>query len=125
LAKLPFFDRDNSNRAKIAEYYNEKLSKNKDIIIPSSPKGLTPVWHLYVIRTKNRIFLQEKLKAKGVHTLIHYPIPPHLQPAYFDMKYKRGDFPVSEKIHDEVISLPMGPNMSLEQAKFVVESILS
>jgi dTDP-4-amino-4,6-dideoxygalactose transaminase len=125
LAKLPFLDRDNKNRAKIAEYYNNKLSKNENIVIPSSQNEITPVWHLYVVRTKNRILMQEKLKSKGVQTLIHYPIPPHLQPAYFDMQYKRGDFPLSEKIHDEVISLPIGPNMNLEQAKFVVESILS
>ena len=60
-----------------------------------------------------------------INTLIHYPIPPHLQPAYSDMEFKKGDFPISEKIHEEVLSLPIGPTMEIDQANLVVEAILS
>ncbi len=124
IKKLIFLDHDNQHREKIANYYNQKLCKLKNIILPQSINRVKHVWHLYVVRLKNRDGLQKKLMSKGIQTLIHYPIPPHLQPAYFDMGFKKGNFPISEKIHNEVLSLPISPVMSLGQAKFVVNSIL-
>lgn len=124
IKKLIFLDHDNQHREKIANYYNQKLYKLKSLILPESIKRTKHVWHLYVVRLKNRDELQKKLMSKGIQTLIHYPIPPHLQPAYFDMGFKKGNFPISEKIHNEVLSLPISPAMSLAQAKFVVNSIL-
>ena len=124
IKKLIFLDRDNQHREKIADYYNQKLSKLKNLILPQSINVTKHVWHLYVVRSKNRNGLKKKLMNKGIQTLIHYPIPPHLQPAYFDMGFKKGNFPISEKIHNEVLSLPISPAMSLAQAKFVVNSIL-
>jgi dTDP-4-amino-4,6-dideoxygalactose transaminase len=123
--KLPFLDRDNLRRQEIADFYKNKLAQVNFLTIPSVLNNVTPVWHLYVVRVNDRSALQEKLTKKGVHTLIHYPIPPHLQPAYSDMDFKNGDFPISEKIHEEVLSLPIGPSMEIEHAKKVVEAILS
>ena len=124
-AKLPFLDRDNLRRQEIADFYNRNLAQINFLTIPSTLDIVKHVWHLYVVRVNNRLDLQEKLKRKGVNTLIHYPIPPHLQPAYSDMGFKNGAFPISEKIHEEVLSLPIGPTMEIEQAKLVVEAILS
>jgi dTDP-4-amino-4,6-dideoxygalactose transaminase len=124
-AKLPFLDRDNLRRQEIANFYNKNLAEVNFLTLPSILDIVKPVWHLYVVRVNDRLALQEKLKRKGINTLIHYPIPPHLQPAYSDMDFKNGDFPISEKIHEEVLSLPIGPTMEIEQAKLVVEAILS
>jgi dTDP-4-amino-4,6-dideoxygalactose transaminase len=73
------------------------------------------VWHLFVIRSRNREALQQYLAENGVQTLIHYPIPPHKQQAY--KEWNDLSYPISEKIHDEVMSLPMGPTLSLEDVK--------
>jgi dTDP-4-amino-4,6-dideoxygalactose transaminase len=124
-AKLPFLDRDNLRRQEIADFYNKNLAQVNFLTIPSTLNIVKHVWHLYVVRVNDRLALQEKLKRKGINTLIHYPIPPHLQPAYSDMGFKNGDLPISEKIHEEVLSLPIGPTMEIEQAKSVVEAILS
>ena len=124
-AKLPFLDRDNLRRQEIADFYNKNLAQVNFLTIPSTLDIVKHVWHLYVVRVNDRLALQEKLKRKGINTLIHYPIPPHLQPAYSDMDFKNGDLPISEKIHEEVLSLPIGPTMEIEQAKLVVEAILS
>ena len=123
--KLPFLDRDNGKRKLIADYYNNNLKNKKGIILPKFKKNVVHVWHLYVIRVKNRLAFQKNLKNNGVDTLIHYPIAPHLQPAYSEMKYKKGAFEVSEKIHSEIISLPIGPTMTIKDAEYVVKAILS
>ena len=78
------------------------------------------VWHLYVIRTEHRQKLQSHLSNLGIQTLIHYPIPPHKQEAYSE--FNELKLPVTEQIHNEVISLPMGPTLSLEQAEEVVKA---
>ena len=124
-AKLPYLDRDNARRSVIADFYSKALSSFNDLILPISLTVTAPVWHLYVVRHAHRNNLQKKLAHKGIGTLIHYPIPPHLQPAYADMGFGIGDFPVAEKIHQEVLSLPIGPNMEIGDAAQVVEAILS
>ncbi len=82
------------------------------------------VYHVYAIRTPQRAGLQAALEAAGIQTAIHYPIPVHLQPAYSDLGYRRGDFPVSERAADEVLSVPIYPEMTDEQAGIVASSIL-
>ena len=77
------------------------------------------VWHLFVIRTEHREALQKHLTGQGIQTLIHYPIPPHKQQAYEE--WNNSSFPISEKIHSEVLSLPMGPTLSLKDAQFIVD----
>jgi len=85
-----------------------------DITLPFVPKWATPYWHLFIIRSKDRDGLKKILEAKGASTLIHYPIPPHNQNAYKHLNYKRGDFPLAEKLANEVLSLPMGIHLNEE-----------
>jgi dTDP-4-amino-4,6-dideoxygalactose transaminase len=90
------------------------------MVLPYVPAWADPAWHLYVVRNLNRDALQKKLADAGVGTLIHYPIPPHLQGAYADLKFTKGSFPISEQIHNEVLSLPISPGMTVSQADQVV-----
>lgn len=112
--KLKILDDWNARRSNIARYYNDHLAGTDGVSLPFVQEWAEPVWHLYVIRHPARDKLSERLADAGVHTLIHYPIPPHLQQAYAELGYREGDFPVAEAIHREVLSLPMGPQMSAE-----------
>ena len=108
--KLKYLEKWNNLRKEKADLYKKYL-KNKNIILPKVRKGADPVYHLFVIRTNKRDEVQKKLKEKGISTGIHYPIPLHLQPAYNYKNLKKGDFPVSEKVADEVLSLPFWPEI--------------
>ncbi|MDY4426287.1 MAG: DegT/DnrJ/EryC1/StrS family aminotransferase [Helicobacter sp.] len=116
--KLQFLDADNQQRREIAKIYRENI-KNEKIVLPKPYKEESHVWHLFVIRTKNRDKLQEYLKIKGIQTLIHYPIPPHKQNAY--KEWNNLSFPITEKIHKEVLSLPISPAMNKEEAFYIVQ----
>lgn len=107
--KLPHLDEENNIRKKIATQYLTKIKNNK-IGLPEWDFSDNHVFHLFVIRTKNRAELQEYLKQNGVETLIHYPIPPHQQKAM--QEWNSLSFPITETIHDEVLSLPMSPVMT-------------
>ena len=93
--------------------------KNEKIVLPKLYKEESHVWHLFVIRTKDRDKLQEYLKIKGIQTLIHYPIPPHKQNAY--KEWNNLSFPITEKIHKEVLSLPISPAMNKEEAFYIAQ----
>ncbi len=121
--KLPLLDTDNAHRNTIAKRYSVGLSSIKEIILPKVSKGNRHVWHLYVIRYSRRDALQNRLSELGVRTMIHYPIPPHLQPAYSDLEAIDGSLSISEMIHREVLSLPMGPTMKIKDADDVIEAI--
>ena len=82
------------------------------------PAWAEPVWHLFVIRTKNRNNLQKHLEKNGIQTLIHYPVPPHRQSAY--QEYLGLNLPITERIHEEVLSLPMGPAMQAGEVEKVI-----
>ncbi|WP_104719204.1 DegT/DnrJ/EryC1/StrS family aminotransferase [Helicobacter pullorum] len=118
--KLQFLDVDNQQRREIAKIYRENI-KNEKIVLPKPYKEESHVWHLFVIRTKDRDKLQEYLKIKGIQTLIHYPIPPHKQKAYAEWNHL--SFPITEQIHREVLSLPISPVMSKEEAFCVVQAL--
>ena len=120
--KLRHLDKWIDMRRKNALIYNEKL-KNIDVIMPVEKDYNKHVYHLYVIRVKNRQKLIEHLNSKGIQTGIHYPTPIHLQEAYKDLNYKKGSFPISEKCEDEIISLPMFPELKEEEISFVARSI--
>jgi dTDP-4-amino-4,6-dideoxygalactose transaminase len=120
-AKLPELDRLTLDRSRIAARYMEGLA-DTPIKLPYVPHWAEPVWHLFVVRHPNRDCLREELSRLGVGTLIHYPVPPHLQPAYADLGYCAGDFPVAEAIHREVISLPIWPTMPDDAVEYVIES---
>ena len=110
-------------RQQIAAWYDEALKDFEDIILPKVAEGATHVYHLYVIRTKKRDALQKYLNDSGVGTLIHYPIPPHLQQAYQDLGYRKGDFPLAEEIAETALSLPLWPGMTQEEVVLVANSI--
>lgn len=120
--KLAKLDEWNARRNSIAQYYQKNLVKC-DVTLPHIPEWAEPVWHLYVVRHPERDVLQKKLADAGVGTLIHYPIPPHLQGAYANLNLKIGAFPISECMHHEVLSLPMGPNMVLQDAETVITAV--
>lgn len=118
--KLPHLDEDNNKRRKIANYYIENIN-NPLIILPKMLHEDMHVWHLFVIRTENRDELQNYLKSNGIQTLIHYPIPIHKQEAY--KEWNHLNYPITEKIHKEVLSLPISPVMTEEEVVRVVDVI--
>lgn len=120
--KLQYLDKWNNDRKRVAKLYLEGINNSK-ITLPFVPDYTDPNWHVFIIRTENRDGFQNHLKENGIGTLIHYPIPMHLQPAYEDLEFKKGDFPISEKIADEVLSLPMWYGMKNEEIEYVIEKI--
>lgn len=120
--KLKFLDQENQHRRHIADLYLKEI-QNPAIELPckniDTETYAQHVWHLFVIRTKYREKLQQYLAENGVQTLIHYPIPPHQQQAY--QEWNGLSFPVSEQMHAEVLSLPIGPTLSMDEAKQVVQ----
>ncbi len=119
-AKLKHLDTWNKMRADHAAYYAQLLKPLSGVIAPITLPDRTHVFQTYAIRSSKRDAIIEHMKTKGIHALIHYPIPLHLQEAYADLGYKRGDFPVSEKVAGEIMSLPMFPHMTQTQIEQVV-----
>ena len=122
-SKLRHLLSDNEQRNVVAREYLDRLDRCAEVVLPRPLKNCKHAWHLFVIRLKNRDLIQRALSDEGIGTMIHYPIPPHLQPAYADSGYSRGDFPISERIHDEILSIPMGPTMTLDHAYQVTETL--
>jgi len=122
--KLARLDEWNARRAAIAEAYRDGLS-GCGLRLPDAPEWAQPVWHLYPVRSPRRDALQKALTQAGVGTLIHYPIPPHLQAAYAELGFGRGAFPLAERCADEVLSLPMGPHLTESQHKLVIEGVVA
>ena len=120
--KTSHLDDWNAQRRKIAVLYKEKLNDIPGLILPPFPLEES-VWHQFVIRVKNRDAVQARLKDKGVPTMVHYPIPPHLSQAYADMDFKRGDFPIAEEMADTFLSLPIGPHMPEVDVEHVVSAV--
>lgn len=111
-AKLPHLDEWNNRRRHLAKQYLQAFTELKLLVTPFIPNWAEPVWHIFVIRHTQRDVLQKALAERGVGTMIHYPIPPHLQPAYADLHYHKGAYPLSERIAKEVLSLPIGPHLT-------------
>lgn len=120
--KLGVLDDWTDRRRRVAAYYGEALA-GTSLILPHVPNGCEPVWHLYVVRTQDRAGLQERLKADGVDSLIHYPVPPHKQMAYADAGWAPGSLPIAEELADQVLSLPMGPHLAREDMVRVAEAV--
>ena len=97
--------------------------RNSKIVLPTVLPGATHVWHQFVVRCEERDALAGYLKEKGVGTIIHYPIPPHLAEAYAYLGYKKGAFPITETYADTVLSLPLYIGMTSEEQEYVVECI--
>ena len=118
--KLKYLDNDNAKRREIARYYRENI-KNPKIALPQAYDDKAHVWHVFVVRTANRDALQKHLEDNDIQTLIHYPTPPHKQAAY--REWNNLSYPITEKIHQEVLSLPISPVMTAEEMKKVAEVI--
>lgn len=114
--KLKYLDNEIKHRREVAEYYLKNI-KNENIVLPTITTD--GVWHLFVIRVDKRESLQEYLLVNGIQTLMHYPLAPHKQEAYVEWDNK--NYPISEQIHDEVLSLPISGVQSLEDTKRIVE----
>jgi dTDP-4-amino-4,6-dideoxygalactose transaminase len=118
--KLSRLDNDTQHRRAVARTYLQNI-KHKDVELPSANNVEQHVWHLFVIRSSQRSALQQHLAAKGIQTLIHYPIPPHKQQAYAE--WNAQSRPLTEVIHQEVLSLPIGPTLTIEQALYVANCV--
>lgn len=120
--KLKHLDTDNARRREIASYYRKNI-KNPRIILPDVSDELSHVWHLFVIRCEARDRLAKYLEDTGIQTNIHYPTPPHLQGAY--QEWNSHSFPLTERIHKEVLSLPISPVLTNEEVKKITDIISS
>jgi dTDP-4-amino-4,6-dideoxygalactose transaminase len=124
--KLRHLPRWNEQRRERAAEYNRLLAGESDtVILPEEPSWSRAVYHLFVIRIKNRERAMDQLKAAGISTGIHYPIPLHLQQAYTSLNYAHGDFPIAEKVSAEILSLPMFPTLTAKQQGRVVSELRS
>lgn len=122
--KLDHLDEYNRNRASIADYYNDHLDSKK-YILPRPKDNVSMCWHQYALRTSKKEKLGEYLADKGVASAAFYPVPLHLQKAFVYLGYKEGDLPVAEKISKETVCLPVFPELTEEERKFVVECVNS
>jgi dTDP-4-amino-4,6-dideoxygalactose transaminase len=120
--KLKYLEKWNSARRWNAKLYHDSL-EGAGVLTPVETLGVESVWHLYVIRSEHRDALKEHFESRGINAGIHYPIPIHLQPAYKDLGYKRGDFPVTEGLARRILSLPMYAELTSEQVEFVALTI--
>lgn len=125
--KLKHLQTWNDERIKIADLYNRGLAhlSNKGLILPQVAEGCAHVYHLYVVRCTNRDGLKDYLAQHNIQTLIHYPVPAHLQQAYAFRNYKKGDFAVAEELAETVLSLPMYPGLSESEVAYVCDKVQS
>ncbi len=120
--KLARLDPWNDRRRAIAAFYGDALA-DTGLILPHVPNWADPAWHLYVVQSNDRDRLAAKLSEAGVQTLIHYPIPPHRQQAYADLALGEGSLPIAERLAKNVLSLPIGPHLTMSDAEKVAEAV--
>jgi len=118
--KLKYLDEWNDRRKNIATQYLNGM-KNSKLVLPTVPEWADPVWHLFVVRHPQRDVFQNYLAMAGINTLIHYPVPPHLQNAYAEYNAIKGKFPIAESMANEVISLPIGPHLNFSDVLTLIE----
>ena len=124
LVKLHYLDRWNTKRRKIADYYTKSLIKEAPQVVPVVPnKDTTPVYHLFVVKCPKRNSLASYLESLGIQTGLHYPVPLHLQKSLAFLGYKKGDFPIVENATNEILSLPMFPELTKSNQDKIVNSI--
>ena len=121
--KLPYLDAWIQQRREIAATYHQLLSETGDLVLPFAITPDSHVYHLYVVRTRKRDELQNWLTSQGIGTLIHYPVPPHLQGAYQHLGFGKGSFPMAEEIASTCLSLPLWPGMTAEELDYVTRKI--
>lgn len=121
--KLPHLNAWTQQRQEAAAFYNQSLAQCGDLILPQTADLATHVYHVYVVRTNHRQALQTHLHNHGIGTMIHYPLPPHLQTAYHELGYKQGQFPISEEIANTCLSLPLFPGIRTDQLEYISHRI--
>ena len=121
--KIKYLEKWIRERKEKAKVYNNLLKSVRNIALPFELKGGRNVYYVYVVRAKNRDKLQEYLAKEGIFTMIHYPVPVHLQKGYQFLEYEKGDFPEAERASKEILSLPFYPEMKSEEQKLVVKKI--
>ncbi len=122
-SKLVHLSGWNDQRREKAHIYRELLGSVDGMVLPVEPSWVRAVYHLYVVRIQDRHGLQDSLKASGIGTGIHYPVPLHLQKAYCSLGYERGDFPVTERIASEILSLPMYPQLTRSEQETIAQTV--
>jgi dTDP-4-amino-4,6-dideoxygalactose transaminase len=122
--KLPYLDKWNADRQRVAARYLEKL-QGSDVVLPTIRAEANPVWHLFVVRVKDRDAFQAFLKEKGISSGVHYPIPLHQQQAYEYLNMPVGSLPVTEQVAASIVSLPMYPELTNEMVDEVVAAVLA
>ena len=121
--KLKYLDEWNARRSVLAKSYTLKLS-NSNLVLPFVPEWAEPVWHQYVVRSKERDYLHRKLEHAGISTMIHYPIPPHRQQAYVELDQSIGSFPIAERIANDILSLPIDPHLKMAKQDQVANEMM-
>ena len=121
--KLKYYPKDLAKRAEVASKYTKALESKSGLVLPFVDKKATSAWAQYSIRIKNRDEVQNRLKEAGIPTAIHYPMPLHLQECFLYLGYKKGDFPISEIVSDEIMSLPMNPYVTDEEIEYIVGNL--
>lgn len=122
--KLKYLDEWNLRRSSIAKIYTEALQSTR-LALPTLQDWATPVWHLFVVAHAERDRLQNALAQKGIPTLIHYPVPPHLQNAYHNLQLTEEQLPIATKLSKQILSLPIGPHLPLSDVEFVAQTAKS
>jgi dTDP-4-amino-4,6-dideoxygalactose transaminase len=120
--KLSRLDQWNARREAQAARYSCELTQ-RGLTVPQVPSWATPVWHLYVVRSPRRDDLQAALTRDRIGTMIHYPVPPHAQPAYRDAGFAPDAFPIARALANESLSLPIGPHLTSEQHARVIAAV--
>jgi UDP-2-acetamido-2-deoxy-ribo-hexuluronate aminotransferase len=120
--KLKYYKKDLALRQEVATKYT-KMLEGKELILPFVDKKATSVWAQYSVRVKNREELQVTLKEQGIPTAVHYPMPLHMQKCFEYLGYKKGDFPISEIVSDEIMSLPMNPYITDEEIAYISKNL--
>ncbi len=123
--KLKYLDKWNLKRKKAADYYSKLLKDVKGVVTPKIGPNSDHIFHQYTIRLQKRDLICEKLKELGIETIIYYPTPIHLQKAFDYLNYKNGSLPITEKICDEILSLPIYPEITSEIQEYIIEAIKS
>mgnify|MGYP001599175716 CR=1 FL=1 len=123
IEKLKMLDLWNKMRIDAANYYKKLLKGIDGIILPNEERYGKHVYHIFAVRLKNRNKMQEGLKKAGVSSMVHYPVPLHLQEVYKNLRYKKGDFPIAEKICGQVLCLPIYPHIKREQIEYVCKKL--
>jgi len=121
--KLKYYPKDLALRQEVAQKYTESLKSKSNLVLPFIDEKATSAWAQYSVRIKNRDEVQLKLKEAGIPTAVHYPMPLHLQECFEYLGYKKGDFPISELVSKEIMSLPMNSYLSDEEIEYIVEKI--